>query len=82
MELHLISSGNKDVMVNSDAHFALATPNFDALLDRLNQMKIPFEDTDGKPNKYNVRADGVKQVYFKDPDGYWIEVNNIGEKKD
>jgi hypothetical protein len=21
-------------------------------------------------------ADGVKQIYFQGPDGYWIEVNN------
>ena len=28
------------------------------------------------PNKDYIRNDGVLQVYFQDPDGYWIEVNN------
>ena len=23
-----------------------------------------------------VRPDGVHQLYFQDPDGYWIEVND------
>jgi lactoylglutathione lyase len=31
-------------------------------------------------NKINIRADGVKQIFFQDPDGYWIEVNSIGLK--
>jgi lactoylglutathione lyase len=25
------------------------------------------------------RVDGVKQIYFKDPDGYWIEINDAKE---
>jgi catechol-2,3-dioxygenase len=23
-----------------------------------------------------VRPDGVKQIYFQDPEGYWIEIND------
>ena len=23
-----------------------------------------------------IRPDGVKQIYFQDPDGYWIEVDD------
>jgi lactoylglutathione lyase len=26
-----------------------------------------------------TRVDGVKQIYFKDPDGYWIEINDAKE---
>ena len=81
MELHLMSIGNKNIIIDTAIHFALATQNFDAFVKRMKEMNIPFEDTDGKPNTFNMRADGVKQIYFQDPDGYWIEVNNIGEKK-
>lgn len=81
MELHLISIGNKNIIIDTAIHFALATRNFDAFVKRMNEMNIPFEDTDGKPNTFNIRADGVKQIYFQDPDGYWIEVNNIGQRK-
>ncbi len=39
-------------------------------------MKIAYSDWPGKPNTVNIRADGIKQIYFQDPDGYWLEVNN------
>ncbi len=81
MELHLISIGNKNIIIDTAIHFALATRNFDAFVKRMKEMNVPFGDTDGKPNIFNIRADGVKQIYFQDPDGYWIEVNNIGGKK-
>ena len=80
MELHLISIGNKNIIADTAIHFALATRHFDKFVKRMNEMNIPFENADGKVNTFNVRADGVKQIYFKDPDGYWIEVNNIGQK--
>ena len=81
MELHLISIGNKNIIIDTAIHFAFATLNFDAFVRRMHAMNIPFVDTDGKPNTFNIRADGVKQIYFQDPDGYWIEVNNAGHKK-
>ena len=30
-------------------------------------------------SKINIRADGIKQIFFQDPDGYWIEVNSVGK---
>ncbi|MDB4013267.1 VOC family protein [Cyclobacteriaceae bacterium] len=45
-------------------------------------MKVNYSDWMGEiPNKINIRADGIKQVYFQDPNGYWIEVNSVGQKK-
>ena len=31
----------------------------------------------GDENKIQIRNDGYKQIFFQDPQGYWIEVNNI-----
>lgn len=31
-------------------------------------------------NKINIRADGIKQNFFQDPDGYWIEVDSVRQK--
>ena len=80
MELHLISIGDKNIVIDTAIHFAFKTQNFDAFINRMDKIKIPYVDTDGKPHTFNVRADGVKQIYFQDPDGYWIEVNNIRQK--
>ncbi|CAN5363211.1 hypothetical protein BH20ACI2_BH20ACI2_08210 [soil metagenome] len=45
---------------------------------RLDDAKIIYSDWPGAVNKITERADGVKQMYFQDPDGYWIEVNSAG----
>jgi lactoylglutathione lyase len=33
-------------------------------------------DSGGQPFKVTKRVDGVLQVYLKDIDGYWLEINN------
>ena len=79
-ELHLISTSKEPVIINKAIHLALATPNFDSFITRLNNLKISYSDWPGTPGKINIRTDGVKQIYFQDPDGYWIEVNNVKSK--
>jgi len=46
----------------------------------LNEKNINYLGANDKPHTYSILGDGVKQLYFKDPDGYCIEVNNIGQK--
>jgi lactoylglutathione lyase len=79
-ELHLISIVKEDVSLNKAIHLAFTTANFDAFVAMLDKMKIAYSDWPGTPNKVNVRADGMKQVFFQDPDGYWLEVNSVNEK--
>lgn len=80
-ELHLISVVKEPIIINKAVHLALATKNIDAFVNRLTAMKIAYSDWTGKPNTVNERADGVKQIYLQDPDGYWIEVNNTSAAK-
>jgi lactoylglutathione lyase len=75
-ELHLISGVNEPVKVNKAVHLALSTEKIHDMVSHLKSLGINFSDWAGIPNTLNVRADGVKQIYFQDPDGYWIEVNN------
>lgn len=77
LELHLISAIKQDVITNKALHLALTTSNLDDFVKTLNTMKIAYSDWPGNPQKINIRADGIKQVFFQDPDGYWIEVNSI-----
>jgi len=78
-ELHLISIAKSDVVVNKEVHFALTTPTFDAFVANLRRMDITFSSWAGEENKITTRADGIKQVYVQDPDGYWIEVNSVAQ---
>ncbi len=79
-ELHLISTIKDSVTINKAVHLALTTSNFDALIKIFDKMNFAYSDWPGTPNKINVRADGIRQVFFQDPDGYWIEVNSVGQK--
>lgn len=78
-ELHLISVIKEEIKLNKAIHLALSTANIDAFVKLLNEKKIAYSDWPGKPNTVNIRADGIKQVYLQDPDGYWIEINNVGQ---
>ncbi len=75
-QLHLIPRPNFEIKINKAVHFALSTPDLDSLIDNLNNLKIEFSDWHDVPNKIYVRKDGIKQIYFQDPNGYWIEINN------
>ena len=76
LELHLISAIKQDVVTNKALHLALTTANLDDFIKTLNTMNIAYSDWPGNPQRINIRADGIKQVFFQDPDGYWIEVNS------
>ena len=81
-ELHLISIIRDSFTLNKAIHLGLSTPNFDSFIKRLKILKIDYSDWPGKPQTVNLRTDGIKQIYFQDLDGYWIEVNNIEQKKE
>ena len=75
-QLHLIPRPNFEIRVNKAVHFALSTVNIDSFVVLLKEMKIDYSDWLGTANKDYVRKDGIKQVYFQDPNGYWIEIND------
>jgi len=79
-ELHLISIIKEPFTINKAIHLGLSTPDFDAFISKLDELSIPYSDWPGAAHTITTRADGVKQIYFQDPDGYWIEVNNTGQK--
>jgi catechol 2,3-dioxygenase-like lactoylglutathione lyase family enzyme len=76
-ELHLISTIKGNITITKAVHIALKCANFDTFVKSLNDQKIVYSDWDGVVNKITIRADGIKQIYFQDPDGYWIEVNSV-----
>jgi catechol 2,3-dioxygenase-like lactoylglutathione lyase family enzyme len=81
--LHLISYQyykGDTVVTNKAVHLALTTNNFDAFTKMLDNKNVVYGDWQGTPDKINIRSDGMKQIFFQDPDGYWIEVNSVGQK--
>jgi lactoylglutathione lyase len=74
--LHVISGAKKKEKHDKNAHLCFSVPSIEAVIERLNTNHIPYESWAGKASDITLRVDGVKQIYFRDPDGYWIEINN------
>lgn len=60
-------------------HFALVTRQLDEVMAKLKAEEVVFVNLAREPNAVHVRADGVRQIYFQDPDGHWVEVNEAME---
>lgn len=75
-QLHLISGAKSITEHDKDSHLCFSVSSIEDFIDNLNKNKVQYYNWPGEPNKVNVRPDGIKQIYFKDPDGYWIEINN------
>ena len=75
-QLHLISRPEAEIKTVKAVHFALATSDILEFVEHLKKLEIDYSDWPGTTNKDYVRKDGIQQVYFQDPDGYWVEVNN------
>ena len=69
-ELHVIAGSETMSGSHKNTHLALATAQFDALVTHLRAHAVPF----GEPRQ---RVDGFRQLYFTDPDGHWIEINDV-----
>lgn len=76
-ELHLIHYDGAVPATTKAVHFALRVPDLDALVDRVETLGVPYSDWPGAPSTLSVRGDGIRQIYVQDPDGYWIEVNDV-----
>lgn len=77
--LHLIQGASKSTSHDKNGHLCFTVSSVPDFIGDLNKNNIKFESWEGKKQQFTVRVDGVKQIYFTDPDGYWIEVNDARE---
>lgn len=75
-QLHLAHVETDSIKLNKVVHMAFTVQNFDEYLLFLNNNGIDYKNFAGNSMEPQLRPDGVKQIYFQDPDGYWIEINN------
>jgi len=77
--LHIISGASQKIDHDKNAHLCFSVASVTDFIETLKKNNIPFENWAGEKNTYTNRVDGVKQIYFKDPDGYWVEINDARE---
>ncbi len=77
--LHIIQGAVSITAHDKNAHTCFAVNSIDDFIKVLKKNNIEFENWAGEKNTTTLRVDGVKQLYFKDPDGYWLEINDAKE---
>ena len=60
-------------------HMALVTSRLDDTMAKLTAEGVTYVNLAREANTVQTRADGIRQIYFQDPDGHWIEVNDGAE---
>jgi len=74
--LHLIQADGQPLIPGKNTHLCLSVKDVNAFIPVLKKNNIQWEDWAGAPLSITTRVDGVHQVYLKDPDGYWLEIND------
>lgn len=77
--LHLIRGAGAPLQHPKNTHLCFSVASVADFILVLGKHHIGFENWAGEKGAVTNRVDGVKQVYFKDPDGYWIEINDAKE---
>jgi len=74
--LHLIQGAAAISVHDKNSHLCFSVPSVNDYIKTLVKNKVPYEAWNGTANSVTNRVDGVKQIYFKDPEGFWIEIND------
>jgi lactoylglutathione lyase len=77
--LHVISGATTKTTHDKNAHLCFSVASVPEFVKVLVNNKVEYENWPGEKMTITTRVDGVKQIYFKDPDGYWIEINDAKE---
>ena len=75
-QLHLVGGATNITDHELEVHLAFRVDSWSDFVAHLDQMQVKYQNFKGEQKKITLRPDGVKQIYFQDPDGYWIEVND------
>ena len=74
--LHLIQGAPANISRDKNDHLCFSVKSLDEFISNLDKHKIDYTNWPGTEKAPTVRVDGVKQIYFVDPDGHWIEIND------
>ena len=76
VSMHVIQGATRKKEYYKNQHTCLSVSSVEAFTEVLKKNKIEFEDVKGNKNMISNRVDGVKQIWLRDPDGYWLEIND------
>lgn len=74
--LHLIEAPSIPKEVSKVNHLCFSISDMNGFIENMKSKNYPFESWAGVKGEVTNRVDGVKQIYIRDPDGYWLEIND------
>jgi len=75
-QMHLIQGAKTNIPHDKNEHLCFSVSSITDFIAKLDGQKISYINWEGTAKAPTVRVDGVKQIYFQDPDGHWLEVND------
>ena len=75
-QLHLIQGAKEVIIHEKSSHLCFSVSSVQDFIAELDKYNINRINMKGDSKSPTVRPDGVLQIYFQDPDGYWLEVND------
>jgi lactoylglutathione lyase len=78
-EIHLIFSDEEIQKTPKQIHMAFSPLDFDKFIDHLKKNNVVFTNYKLEVGVVQVRKDGIKQLWMRDPQGYWIEINSTNQ---
>jgi len=75
-QMHLIQGAKTNIPHDKNEHLCFSVSSITDFMAKLDGQKISYINWEGTAKAPTVRVDGVKQIYFQDPDGHWLEVND------
>lgn len=73
---HMVEGLKDTVNIPFFTHFCFSVSSIDEFARLLDQNGIHYYSGPDRKKGFRVRNDGVKQLFFQDPDKYWLEVND------
>lgn len=75
--LHIIQGAPQPKEYFLNNHMCFSVANTTDFVEMLVKKGIPYFNSKGEKEQITTRVDGVKQVWINDPDGYFIEINDV-----
>lgn len=75
--LHIIKGADKPKEYFKNQHTCFSVSDFNGFIEKISKANIQYENVSGKINSITTRIDGVHQIWLRDPDGYWLEINDM-----
>jgi catechol 2,3-dioxygenase-like lactoylglutathione lyase family enzyme len=75
-ELDLVPPSKK----SKTNHICFSVSDLGGFIQKLSENSCTFQNWAGDTGVIHIRPDGIQQIFFQDPDGYWLEVNDDFER--